>query len=158
MAEHVPIGRLQVLECAGCEQVFTWRTKSCRRPIWCSDKCRKRTLYSGTCVDCGGRTDGVASGKTPVERCRDCSNRRQGDRSRQVGIALLGELEALYAEGRPIAEIAQILEFTTGGLNAYIVRHRAKGANLPYRRNNSSAAIAAWRRGRKQAARLHAAA
>lgn len=44
---------------------------------WCSDRCRKQTLYGGTCVDCGATTNG-SDGRKPEPRCGTCSARRVG--------------------------------------------------------------------------------
>jgi hypothetical protein len=39
---------------------------------WCCDRCRK-SQYAGVCVDCGGPTEGIASGYAKATtRCRAC--------------------------------------------------------------------------------------
>jgi hypothetical protein len=40
---------------------------------WCSERCRRRTLYTGSCVDCGKET--YNGNATPPERCSSCANR-----------------------------------------------------------------------------------
>lgn len=46
---------------------------------FCSERCRK-DQYRGECVDCGGKTDGTASGaKRPAIRCRVCAARYQSE-------------------------------------------------------------------------------
>jgi hypothetical protein len=39
---------------------------------WCSERCRKQTLYTGTCVDCSGKT-GWSGQVPPHERCNPCA-------------------------------------------------------------------------------------
>jgi hypothetical protein len=57
--------------CEGCGQTGTQITAGPARK-WCSDRCRKQTLYTGTCVDCGGRT-GFSGTSVPSERCSGCT-------------------------------------------------------------------------------------
>lgn len=40
---------------------------------WCSEACR-RTQYAGTCVDCGGPTDGSEGRARAPERCASCAH------------------------------------------------------------------------------------
>jgi hypothetical protein len=58
--------------CAGCSAPIE-QPKSGRRRKWCSERCRKLTLYSRRCVDCDAvcNTDGRVTGAS--ERCRECA-------------------------------------------------------------------------------------
>jgi hypothetical protein len=58
-------------QCHGCGTSIP-RPRTGRRK-WCSEKCRRQTLYAGTCLSCGGPTDGSnGRGKAPLE-CRACA-------------------------------------------------------------------------------------
>lgn len=59
--------------CHGCGAELPPLRAPGRPRKWCSDRCRKQTLYTGTCVDCGGRT-GYSGQVTPRERCRPCAD------------------------------------------------------------------------------------
>lgn len=62
--------------CHGCDKPIT-QPHSGRRRKWCSESCRKRTCYSGSCVDCGART--AYSGQArPSDRCIPCANALNG--------------------------------------------------------------------------------
>lgn len=58
--------------CQGCETPLPADAHGSRR--WCSDRCRRHTLYSGLCADCGKTTYNGGT-KKPPERCSPCSNR-----------------------------------------------------------------------------------
>jgi Homing endonuclease associated repeat len=62
--------------CQGCGSVLAAPGRPGPPRKWCSDRCRKVSLYSGTCIDCGGRTQRTASGlgRRSV-RCTDCAVR-----------------------------------------------------------------------------------
>lgn len=44
-----------------------------RAPKWCGARCRRRQLYSGTCVDCGAVTNGYGGPGTAAEYCAACA-------------------------------------------------------------------------------------
>jgi hypothetical protein len=60
--------------CQGCSTPIEQNARAGRPRKWCSDHCRKETLYSGRCLDCGAPTSlggmGRASG-----HCRSCANK-----------------------------------------------------------------------------------
>jgi len=61
-----------VTTCAGCGTPLAQPAGGGRRRRWCSERCRKNTLYGHTCVDCGITT--TYAGR-PTERCADCARR-----------------------------------------------------------------------------------
>lgn len=63
--------------CAGCPAPIVQPPRGGRRRKWCSDRCRKRTLYSGECVDCGKPTSGDRPDGISV-RCLRCHNVKNG--------------------------------------------------------------------------------
>lgn len=67
-----PRGPAVVVSCRGCGESIVAQS---RRRRWCSQRCRKRTLYTGTCGRCGGETyNGTAS---PPELCCHCAPKRR---------------------------------------------------------------------------------
>lgn len=64
------------LPCEGCGTPVQQNPRG-RRTKWCSNRCRKQTLYTGTCVDCGERT-GYSGTSTPSDRCIPCAAKLSG--------------------------------------------------------------------------------
>jgi hypothetical protein len=62
--------------CQGCDTELPAQTRG-RPRLWCTDRCRKRTLYSRQCVDCGApcNTDGAV--RDAATRCGECSRAHQ---------------------------------------------------------------------------------
>lgn len=60
------------MTCAGCGTRIQPTCAHDHRRKWCSDRCRKRALYSGTCETCGGRT--YSGDAVPPTRCLECAN------------------------------------------------------------------------------------
>jgi hypothetical protein len=61
----------------GCTNELAPNRAPGRPRKWCSDRCRKRTLYAQPCVDCGEPTDG-SQGFQAEPRCLRCTNVRNG--------------------------------------------------------------------------------
>jgi hypothetical protein len=61
------------VNCAGCGTSIEKPRRGARK--WCSDLCRKNTLYGGTCEDCGTATaySGAAGGSFGSKRCDPCA-------------------------------------------------------------------------------------
>jgi hypothetical protein len=57
--------------CRGCGAQIEPGTGN-RKREWCSGRCRKRTLYSGTCESCGGPTNGYNGPGTAATVCLAC--------------------------------------------------------------------------------------
>lgn len=51
---------------------------------WCSERCRRRTLYAGTCIDCGGPTDGSNGRARAPERCAGCIAHLNDERDARI--------------------------------------------------------------------------
>lgn len=59
--------------CHGCGVPVTQPEGRGRPRKWCSEKCRKDTCYAGVCIDCGGPTNGLKSGRNRESvRCDHC--------------------------------------------------------------------------------------
>lgn len=58
--------------CEGCGVEIPQRRGRGRSRKWCTDKCRKVTLYAGTCIDCGRQTNGYNGPGTASDHCMDC--------------------------------------------------------------------------------------
>jgi hypothetical protein len=93
--------------CHGCGTELPAQTYRGAPRKWCSDRCRKQTLYTGTCLDCGGPT-GFSGRATPPERCRRCNGVRQGKArlvwTREKIIAAIHDWAAEYGESPAIAD------------------------------------------------------
>lgn len=72
--------------CKGCGSPLPTRENSSgRQRIWCSERCRKDHTYAGTCIDCGGPTDGTKSGKDrEPERCISCQRDQNFERDAEI--------------------------------------------------------------------------
>lgn len=149
------VGTIVDLECR-CGKRFRWVSKSGKRPIWCSDLCRKTMLYSTPCEKCGAPTKGNSGGKAS-RYCSPCGSLVAANYVREVAAVRLAEIEHMWQEGFTKAEIAEELEITVPGLNSQMNRWRKEGANLPYRYKYSRKGLQNLRRqGRKRAAEMHA--
>jgi hypothetical protein len=56
---------------------------------WCSNRCRKQTLYSGTCRECGARTNGSDGPGTASDLCCHCAPAANAKWTRDVIIAAI---------------------------------------------------------------------
>jgi hypothetical protein len=73
------------------------------RAKWCSDHCRKQTLYSGTCEDCGGPTTGSEGrGPNAPRWCNTCAVPHRADTIRvwthELIVERFKEWVTLYGE------------------------------------------------------------
>lgn len=59
--------------CHGCGSDLPPKTWAGRDQKWCSDRCRKITLYSKQCIDCGAACNTDGSVADASVRCRACS-------------------------------------------------------------------------------------
>lgn len=115
--------------CAGCGEPIE-QPKGRRK--WCSERCRKRTLYSGTCVDCGAATyNGTVP---PPKRCHECNGRRGGELSRRAAEPHRAEVEAAWAAGLTTREMCERFGWTGKYSYTNIGKLRARGYDLPHRR------------------------
>lgn len=112
-------------ECPGCGEDLTWTHPNTR---WCSDKCRKDTLYAGECENCGAKTGG-SNGRGPnaSKRCRYCSATKYAERNE--------ELIEMWEAGEPTRHIAEKLEMSEEGVRRTANNLRRRhGRDLPLRR------------------------
>lgn len=96
---------------------------------WCSDRCRRHTLYSRPCADCGTPTyDGTAH---PPERCTHCSPRQmQIAAVRAKWLSHRTMIETMWADGLKVGEIRVAAGIPTWTPGPY----RSRGYDLPHRR------------------------
>jgi hypothetical protein len=89
------------MTCLGCGTPLTVPPRGKRK--WCSEKCRQRTVYSGVCIDCGGRTEGTASGTArAVVRCARCARAHEHANRRWTPEAIIAALRRFAQEtGEP---------------------------------------------------------
>lgn len=67
--------------CKGCGAEIDQPKGSGRPRIWCSDRCRKTTLYAGECCDCGASTCGDGGRASAPKRCAPCAHAEQAAQS-----------------------------------------------------------------------------
>jgi hypothetical protein len=75
------------MTCAGCDATLPPNRGPGRARKWCSEKCRKVTLYSSRCLDCGAvcNTDGRVAGA--AVRCSACARDRARDMDRRRNVS-----------------------------------------------------------------------
>lgn len=61
------------MKCAGCDNEVPPNKAPGRARKWCSERCRKRTLYSRRCIDCGAVCNTDGSVTEPSLRCQKCN-------------------------------------------------------------------------------------
>ena len=121
--------------CRGCGACLPPPTQSGRRRKWCSEACRKRTLYAGRCVDCGAATSGSAGrGPRAPKRCQACASRLAAARARERAAPRRAVIERLWAEGRTVREIGELMGWAQNARESKISRLRQLGYHLPHRR------------------------
>jgi hypothetical protein len=62
------------MRCAGCDNEVPPNKGPGRRRKWCSERCRKITLYSRRCLDCGAVCNTGGRVAEPAVRCLVCHN------------------------------------------------------------------------------------
>ena len=121
------------MNCRGCGVPVPPNRAPGRMRIWCSEACRKNTLYGGTCQDCGKRTHG-GDGFDAPKLCLACASKR-------TGLALrIDEIETatlidMYRSGMTFPEIDRAMGFDTPRAASRISRLRAMGYDIPHRHN-----------------------
>jgi hypothetical protein len=106
--------------CRGCGEPIDPGTNN-RKREWCSDRCRKRTLYSRQCVDCGAtcNVDGRVEGAS--ERCGGCSRRYRHEARRWTPEAVIAAIQAWADEHGGVPPVAT-------DWNATVARASGRGA------------------------------
>ena len=94
-------------------------------------KARKES-YAGECVDCGARTNGNAGPWKASLRCIECNGRVTAERERRRWLAHRVQIEAMWADGYTMREIA--MEMRIPYYKTRVSQMRARGYDLPYRR------------------------
>jgi hypothetical protein len=93
---------VSALRCHGCGTPLVRRSSYGRAPKWCSSRCRKRTLYGGTCKECGAGTVGDSGPGSAPDLCGHCSASATGRANkrwtRDALLAKLREWAAIYGE------------------------------------------------------------
>lgn len=112
--------------CAGCGTAIEQPRRK-----WCSDRCRKRTLYGGTCKLCGAVTNGYDGPGTAADICIDCHEARNAERN--------AEIIERWNEGEPEWYIAREMglrdQQVRGALE--VARRRGEDVALHRKRNRS---------------------
>lgn len=120
----------------------TCHGRDCTNPVssrrkWCSDRCRKQTMYGQPCVDCGRLTNG-SDGKRKKPRCVPCASLAviaRGTRSDMVRHAVReARIREMWADGATMKAIAAALDTTPTSISTDIHRMRVRGVDVAYRR------------------------
>lgn len=121
--------------CHGCGTELPPVSRAVHNRKWCSERCRKQTLYGGTCIDCGAPTGG-SDGRSPnaSKRCVPCGSRYAAALSVERAAPKRQLIERLWAEGKTSREIAAIVGWGTSQPGTAICILRNRGYNLPHRR------------------------
>lgn len=68
------------MKCHGCDTELPPKTWKGRDRKWCSDRCRKQTMYARFCVDCGKQLNGSdGNGPKAAIRCVKCAATHSGE-------------------------------------------------------------------------------
>ncbi len=131
--------------CHGCGVPLPPNRAPGRARKWCSDPCRKRALYAGTCESCGGPTDGSQGRVAAPKRCVVCTPRAAAARAGWTAIrdAHYHEVQRLWRAGLTMREIAARMDTTKPTVGTWLYRMRRDGWDVPYRyRRTDLASIA----------------
>ena len=90
---------MSATNCKGCGAPIEQPKGRGRPRIWCSDRCRKETLYAGTCEQCGATTSGDGGKRRAPKSCIRCTRNRNQERN--------AEIFRLNEEGAPHWYIAE---------------------------------------------------
>lgn len=113
--------------CAGCGTAIEQLKRGRRK--WCSHRCRKRTLYGGTCKLCGAVTNGYDGPGTAAEVCRDCRDGRNAERN--------AEIVERWNEGEPEWYIAEEMGLRPTQVGGAIETAREQGKEVALHRKRS---------------------
>jgi hypothetical protein len=94
---------------------------------WCSDECRKRTLYAGTCIDCGASTNGSDGPGKASERCQSCRtayDKAQAKWTRERIIQAIQQWATVYG-APPAATDWNVAHARALGLHDRVARYQA---------------------------------
>lgn len=84
--------------CKGCGSEIPENMKGGGKRLWCSEGCRKRHSYCGTCERCGGRTGYSGVGSKPSAVCDACCRAEIHERSVAWMVAEIHHWYGLYGE------------------------------------------------------------
>lgn len=104
-------------ECQGCGADLSGTHKKRK---WCSEGCRRQTLYSGTCKHCGASTNGYHGPGTASDACIDCSRERNKERNER--------LVEMWEAGGPTWYIAERLGMSEKAVTAWISMDRRRNS------------------------------
>ena len=86
-------------------------------------------------MDCGAATSGSAGrGSRAPKRCQACASRLAAARARERAAPRRAVIERLWAEGRSVREIGELMGWAQNARESKISRLRQLGYHLPHRR------------------------
>src|SRR5437763_864330 len=111
--------------CRGCNTPVENKGPGKRRE-WCSERCRKQTLYSVPCVDCGKALNG-SDGKGAHERCVPCAAAKTG---RDKAWPRWEQIAAMRERGLLNKEIAERLDVSAAVIASAVYHAREGGFEI----------------------------
>lgn len=114
--------------CTGCNEPLPPNKAPGPPRKWCSERCRRRTMYTTPCKTCGAAVyDGSAK---PPDECGDCKYRRTyRERNERIFKA--------WNEGEPAWYIGEREGMTETQVGSLINHHRGLGRNLVLHRKRN---------------------
>lgn len=82
--------------CQGCGTDLPPKTRPGRDRKWCSDRCRKLTLYARPCLDCGTPVNVDGRVANAAVRCNPCDGLSRVRWTRETVVAAIERWGALY--------------------------------------------------------------
>lgn len=121
---------MDVNRCQGCDEPLPPSKGGVPRK-WCSERCRKSTLYSATCTRCGARDNGSEGRRDGDWLCGDCKHDEQyAERNKRI-------IE-LWEAGQTAPEIGAELGMEAGAVTSWIntIRQRTGAPISLHRRRD----------------------
>jgi len=117
--------------CAGCGvKLPPPSPKANRGRKWCSDQCRKKTLYSPPCIDCGTPTNGTTPSKHKG-RCKACGQRHVAEVARAKSEPIDQAVLELRRQGYLNWAIEDKLGLPYNAAASRLCRMRRRGVEVP---------------------------
>jgi hypothetical protein len=115
--------------CQGCGVELPPSVYQGRKRKWCSERCRKQTMYGGACIDCGAEMNGSAgNGPDRPVRCGKCNAQRAGEYQSALAQPRYDAIIRLRAQGLRDQDIADIVGYEhVGSVRASVLRLRQRG-------------------------------
>lgn len=117
--------------CRGCDAVLPPQRGPGRERVWCTDRCRKQTLYGRPCRDCGKALNGSdGTGPNAPVRCASCHCVHTRKLTRQWVLDSFAEWHAMFGRAPVVAEWTPSMA-AQRGRDDYLAQYEATGRPWP---------------------------